>query len=336
MSKIRMIAMVGGTLACVAGIGFYMQSGSAPKPKQVAPTKAESSIQETVMPLQPKVASMAAPLVLNDIVLTSVEPDLPKAVTLHQPKLIEPDVQDMVAPDDTLVLPATPEDPSAPELGCAISAKASPAPMASVKLSVTAPCSPNGRLTVHHSGMMFTTVTDESGKVQVVVPALSERSIFVVDFGHGKGAVVTASVPDLPNYDRVVVQWTGKTGFEIHAREFGASYGEQGHVWSGGDENVEGGSMIRLGTPDTLSPKLAEVYTFPTASTEKVGKVKLSIETEVTADNCGRDASAQTLELRSGRTLRTQDLTLAIPNCGAIGDFLVLNNLLEDLTIAAK
>ena len=34
--------------------------------------------------------------------------------------------------------------------------------------------------------------------------------------------------------------------------------------------------------------------------------------------------------------LRTQDLTLAMPDCQATGDFLVLNNLLENLKIAAN
>ena len=41
--------------------------------------------------------------------------------------------------------------------------------------------------------------------------------------------------------------------------------------------------------------------------------------------NGGRDGS-----------LRTREMVLEMPNCTTIGDFLVLNNLLQDLTIAAN
>jgi hypothetical protein len=81
---------------------------------------------------------------------------------------------------------------------------------------------------------------------------------------------------------------------------------------------------------------MAEVYSFPRAASSRNGQVTLSVETEVTAENCGRDVSAQSLELRNGDTLRTRDMVLSVPNCSAIGDFLVLNNLVEDLKIAAR
>lgn len=62
----------------------------------------------------------------------------------------------------------------------------------------------------------------------------------------------------------------------------------------------------------------------------------LSIEAEVTAGNCGQDISAQAIELRRDGTLRTRELSLAVPDCDGVGDFLVLNNLLDDLKIAAN
>jgi hypothetical protein len=56
----------------------------------------------------------------------------------------------------------------------------------------------------------------------------------------------------------------------------------------------------------------------------------------VTDRNCGRDISAQSLEMRASGGLRTRELELSIPNCTALGDFLVLNNLMDDLKIAAR
>ena len=62
----------------------------------------------------------------------------------------------------------------------------------------------------------------------------------------------------------------------------------------------------------------------------------LSVETEVSQANCGLEIEAQSLEVGTQGTVKTQNLTLAVPECDAIGDFLVLNNLLQDLKVAAK
>jgi hypothetical protein len=162
--------------------------------------------------------------------------------------------------------------------------------------------------------------------------------VFIVAFGNGKGAVATAQVADLAQIDRVVLQWRGDTGFELHALEFGAGYGDPGHVWSGADPRPAGtgGFVLRLGDPATLEPQLAEIYSFPIALSDHAGTVSLSVEAEVTDRNCGRDISAQSLEMRASGGLRTRELELSIPNCTALGDFLVLNNLMDDLKIAAR
>ena len=98
----------------------------------------------------------------------------------------------------------------------------------------------------------------------------------------------------------------------------------------------EGGFLTVLGNAGAFAPRLAEVYTFPTATAAREGNIDLTVETEVTAANCGRLIEAQALEIRAEGELRTRDLSLNMPNCDAIGNFLVLNNLMDDLKIAAK
>ena len=46
--------------------------------------------------------------------------------------------------------------------------------------------------------------------------------------------------------------------------------------------------------------------------------------------------SLEQLEIRDDKSLRTRNLTLEMPGCTSTGDFLVLNNLVENLTIAAR
>lgn len=147
-------------------------------------------------------------------------------------------------------------------------------------------------------------------------------------------------VTSLSFYDRAAVQWKGDAGLQLHAREFGAAYFEPGHVWAenSGDLGTaargEGGFLIRLGDAQAPEALLAEIYSFPSGTARQDGAVALTVEAEVTAQNCDRAVEAQTLEIREGSGLRVRDLVVEMPDCAATGDFLVLKNLVEDLNIA--
>jgi len=101
-------------------------------------------------------------------------------------------------------------------------------------------------------------------------------------------------------------------------------------------ETGAGGYLVRLGGTATDDALMADVYTFPAAMSARNGQVDLSVEAVVTQSNCGQMIEAQTLELRDNSDLRTQSVTLAVPGCDAIGNFMVLNTLLDDLQIAAR
>ncbi|NVK12833.1 MAG: hypothetical protein HWE35_01515 [Rhodobacteraceae bacterium] len=49
-----------------------------------------------------------------------------------------------------------------------------------VKLSVEAPCRPHERLTVHHSGMIFTVSLNGTGRYDSLVPAFTRTAVFLV------------------------------------------------------------------------------------------------------------------------------------------------------------
>jgi hypothetical protein len=211
-----------------------------------------------------------------------------------------------------------------------------------VTLTLDAPCAPNERLTVHHNGMMFTQITDSDGSVTISAPALAEQAVYILAFSNGDGAVAQTFVPDVAMYDRVALQWRGDAGFQLHAREFGADYGQAGHVWSGIAPDVDGmasgqnGYITRIGDLQAPEPLVAEVYTFPSGMSSRSGTIDLSVEAEVTDINCGLEIEAQSLELTLGGKIKTRDLTLAVPACDAVGDFLVLNNLVPDLKVASN
>ncbi len=290
------------TLACAMGIGFFMQSSGRGLAVSMA---GRTAAADPELPGEPD----AAQLRIEKITLTSV----PAAAS-------------------ELEAGSQPGEPLQ-TVSCQMTAAAEAAPMAMVRLSVEASCRPNERLTVHHSGMTFTASLDQSGRFSAQVPALAGTAVFIAETANGSGAVAVAEVDGLEAIERIVLQWTGNSGFEIHAREFGAAYGSAGHVWRGA-AGAGAGQVARLGDDSQLAPRIAEIYSLPRTISES-GTVSLTAEAEVTGSNCGRDISAQALQLRGGQ-LTSRDLVMAMPDCDAMGSFLVLNNLVEDLKIATN
>ena len=328
MLRTKEILTAVGALGCAIAIGFVMQKS------------------ETAQELYGKEAPSEAPLLqgasaenslldVQEITLTSgefetgislPEPDA-EVVTASAPSSI---LQELVVPE-TAVTPA-----------CKITANARPVAAAMVNLTMEAACLPNERVTVHHNGMIFTVTTSAEGKVKLKVPALTKEAVFILAFTNGEGAVAQTTVEELEDFDRAVLQWKGNTGFQIHAREFGADYGSKGHLWEGAPGDIaaavagSGGVLTRHGDIESAEPLLAEVYSFPKAYNELSGSISLSVETEVTEANCGLEIEAQSLELQPDGQIKTQNLTLPVPECDAKGSFLVLNNLLQDLKVAGR
>jgi hypothetical protein len=334
------IITTAGTLGCAIGIGFFMQKSDSPP--QMAPEYQGQTLAN----------ADAAVLNVEEIILTSAE----LAEGFVSPKAEEMVVlaaaEEMVAPQAAdeptvqTVAAATVAPTAKPlvdaERTCEVTANARPVAAAMVNLTLNAPCLPDERVTVHHSGLLFNQTTDANGAFEITVPAMAQDATFVVAFTNGEGAVAQTTVDELADFDRVALQWKGDTGFELHAREFGADYGSEGHVWSGATRDMtyavtgQGGYISRLGDTDVPDGLLAEVYTFPTNSTQNVGNVDLSVEAEVASNNCGLEIEAQTLQTRSGFEITSRDLTLSVPDCEAAGNFLVLNNLFEDLKVASN
>lgn len=223
---------------------------------------------------------------------------------------------------------------------CTAALSARPMAAAMVQLNLTAGCQPDTRVTLHHNGMMITESTDSKGNLVLQMPALSQTAVFMAAFENGMTAMAKADVTSLDVYDRVVVQWEGPGDMQIHAFEFGADYAEEGHVWKAAPREAaeaalgRGGFLTELGKAMPDQDLRAQAYTFPSGTVSRSGDVALSIETEVTTETCNRRMEAQTLQLTGGGALSVTDLTIDMPGCEAIGDFLVLKNLLQDLKIA--
>ena len=333
---------------CAIGTGLVLQhvlrggsgstSGAAVQTASLDPVQdvpAVASEPERADPGTPPAPQEDA--ALDDIALTSRVPTPPRSAP--QPETLPSEPVTLAALEDQPITDPPEEEP-APSFGCEVEFTAETLAAAMVQLTLSAPCMANERFTLHHNAMVFATATDEAGRKELTVPALSETAIFIANFATGESAVARAEVTSLDYYDRALVQWSGRPGLAIHALEYGAGYGDAGHVWAEAPRDLAeaargaGGFLTRLGEVAVPNPRMAQVYTFPSGTAPQEGNVRLSLEAEVTKANCGQEITAQTLQKTLGGRMQARELSLAMPGCDAVGDFLVLKNVFDDLNIA--
>ena len=328
----RRYALAGVTLSCAISIGFLMQSSEPGYAGHQLPDSESSPVTSLSDADAASSPSMAA-------LTTDGLPSLPFEISLEG-RIPHKTVSLIVSRDAPVG--DMPEEVATPNLACDVSLTADPLPAALISLELMAPCLTGERVVIHHGELRFTDMIGSDGRLSVVVPALSEPATFVAVLSNGDGAMVTTEAGSLQFYDRIAVQWQGQNGVELHAREYGAEYNSAGHVWreSGRDVAViaEGnkGFLTRLGSENLRDGLMAEVYTFPSGSAKTPGDIRMTIEAQVSETNCGKRITAKSIETRSSEPQDIHTFSLEMPECDAIGELLVLKNLLQDLKIAGK
>ena len=220
---------------------------------------------------------------------------------------------------------------------CAKEMTLSAEPTAMIGISVTAPCQPNQRVVVQHAGLTVTGKTTGNGSLSMSLPALSTDADVFVRFLDGEDLAGTVTVYDAAGLRRYGVQWLGDDAFQLNAFENGADYGEPGHVSDVDTQRAlagqpqTGGYLLVLGDDRVDQPMLAEVYTYPT---DPDTKVRIVVEAAITKKTCDREILGETLADFGGKLMIT-DLTLAMPDCSAVGDIVVLNNIDPEMKVAS-
>ncbi|MDG2407045.1 MAG: hypothetical protein P8M25_19545 [Paracoccaceae bacterium] len=232
---------------------------------------------------------------------------------------------------------------------CNISLHAEVQPRAMVALTLTGSCLPNETIVLHHSGLMFSLKTDSKGIAKVIVPALVKKAIFIAIYENGDGALTMIDVPDMVRYQRIVLQWQGAKGVQLHAYKDGAGYGSEGHLWSQTEvfdpnNEDEGREFLTLLGNDKLSDGFhAEIASFPVQNLGNVKAFSLSVEMEITVENCGRTIAGELLmpladtksDIQMSRNSNSRGLTLYVPECDMVGDFIVMKNVIENLNLSS-
>jgi len=221
-------------------------------------------------------------------------------------------------------------------LPCGFEVTAEAAPCAMIALGVSAPCHPETDVMIDHAGMTFTARTDSVGLLVIDIPALETPANVAVSLPDGSQDHAMLPMPGLSALDRVALIWSGDLGMELHALEGNAEWFSDGHVRPDAprlpDALEDGrGFLSVLGDPESDIPIFAQIYTMPRP--ELAGTSDVTVDAPITPDNCTLSADARILSSRAGR-LDVTPLRFTYPGCDAVGDTLVLQNLVQDPRLA--
>jgi hypothetical protein len=232
-----------------------------------------------------------------------------------------------VAPEATPNAQALNADCAAPEL------RLTEQPNGIIGLNVYTPCFVQTEFLINQLDVKFKVTTDADGRYIGTMPALTQTPVVQAHLSDGMVVSERIIFAETINSERVAVVWEGSKDLALNAFEYGADFGGAGHVWAQTPRlpgTAMGGYLTRLGDPDLAQPAMADVYIAPAGLTD----VKFDVEAQVTAATCDRDISATLLRAAGTGTPSTEALSIAMPDCDALGDAIILPLRDQDLEFA--
>lgn len=342
MESKRKIARVVAVFAVALAAGHFVQTAAGNRssskvatPTRVTPVAAGPEAVRAETPKVGRTATTAATMTAPAMVAQAAGMSL-KLAALS----IGPSLPSTLMPQGSLAQtgPTTSEPAaSAKPADCTANLNLVVQPGAIVSVALDAPCQPNERVVLSHEGLAVTVRTDADGRYAGDFPALRSQAVFAAKLADGSRVDAQADVPDASIVRRFGIQWQGTDGFGIHAFEDGAGYGSDGDVSAANPHTPMPGAvptsgyLTLLGDSTVDLPLLAEIYTWPA---DPAAKVEIVTEAFVTQTTCGADLLGETLNTFGGDTWIT-DLTVAMPACDGVGDYLVLKNLALDPKLAS-
>lgn len=317
----------------VAAADMPLTPKPMPKPEITPEMLAETGTASTAIYPAPK-----AGLVLEEVTRAASDPLL--TITEPAPDRAA-DTEFAAATEPLDMTTATDAAPAEPEMAaCAVDVQGSAKPGALLEISITAPCNAGETVGFEHAGLKFSEQLWPDGTLVVEVPAMTGSARLAVHFADGTDEEIELTVPDFDAFDRMAVIWQGATGLQLHALENGAGYGDAGHVWADTPAtpdaaiNGTGGFISVLGS--TTSGYAADVYTYPADLMRKGVEPEVSVEAQVMENTCGGRIEGWILRTNPGRAPNMEPLTMVVPGCDAVGEYLVLRDLPVELKLARR
>lgn len=316
-------------LAIALGAGQLVQ-GMSNKGAQAAPAADQTAAAEIAV--KPSDIERVA---ASDVVTTApAEPELLAIPAQPKPKLPDAVAAAPKSAEPEVLKPveAVAADP------CPVTLDLSNGENAMIGLTLISPCHANERVVLKHAGLTVSAKTTVTGALFTDIPAMIQDATVEVMFNDGTLTSAQIAVPEFAEMQRFAVQWQADDALQIHAFEGVADFGSAGDISRGNPQTPaagvppKGGFITLIGDATTDLPMLAEVYTY---AVDTSVKQEIVVEAPITATACDREILGQTLQTNAG-VVDIEDIALTMPQCDAIGDYLVLKNLASNTSIASN
>lgn len=216
---------------------------------------------------------------------------------------------------------------------CGLEVTVARAPSAMISVDVAAPCAATEAVTVLHAGVSISTETDAAGLANLELPALADPAVVSVRLSSGLDEMATLAMPELESVERIAIASGDVSGMRLHALGPDAEWFGDGHVHPGapgraGDESY----MVLVGDAAQADPLPAQVFSTVRGG---LGAMDISLDAPITDTNCATVAQFVLVHSSEGRA-QPIPVSIAYPDCSAVGETLVLQNFLPDLRLAAN
>ena len=251
-------------------------------------------------------------------------------------------------------LPAAPAATAAPASAgsCAAEFSTRPGQGGMVRIELQADCYASRPFVLLHAGLEFGAWFDANGAAEMEIPVLEITSDISVRFEDGSSATtpLNIDVRSVEQTRRVAIAWTAPVNLDLHAFEYSAGFGADGHVWEQNPRDFRvvrrpGGGFHSSFPAAVNNGQSIEVYTFWANRRARPGFMRIVVDHAsrgevANGEFCGQGPLASpgytVLRSESGVVTDRSQSGFTPANCGqSIGvDVRYSNGALADLQIS--
>ncbi|MEM6973504.1 MAG: hypothetical protein AAF577_11925 [Pseudomonadota bacterium] len=207
-------------------------------------------------------------------------------------------------------------------------------PAADTELGITSPCHADSIATVTYHDMTFGVPIDRSGRGSLMMHGFAANAETELEFADGEIVDFTVPFNGIERLERVALVWDQPISLNLHAFEFGAAEGEDGHVYREQRRDFRsvrrrGGGFMYVYRPVEGVGDSIQIYSHWVRRGGQAGVVKMYLDYESRdedrlASTCGAGAFArpefEVVRSSRGRMETSNVRRLAAVDCDDVGE----------------
>jgi len=226
-----------------------------------------------------------------------------------------------------------------------------PRPAGRTTLVVVSPCHAGSIAELRYSDLRLAIPLDENGRGEVEVLGFDSRADAVLWFRDGREIGFSIPFVGMRNLTRVALVWDAPVVLDLHAFEFGAGTGGEGHVHPGNRRSFEeirrggGGFLTTYSSINGIGQNM-QVYSYWKRRSNTAGVVDLAVDYasrshERRPDTCGGGPYAApafvVLRSENGEMDRALNRRLSAMDCGQMsGRRVLIEAAVDDVIIRGR